>query len=759
MTSIVIVESPAKCKKIESFLGKGYKCVASFGHIRHLDAIHAPFKPHFKLLPNKMKYIKKLKTAVKHAKEVILATDDDREGEAIAWHLCIYLKLPVSTTKRIIFHEITKAALQQAIQNPTHINMNKVYAQQARQMLDRLIGFTISPLLWKQFYHGGPKKSSLSAGRCQTPALRLVYDNQMEINASPGKQVYETTGTFKGWETPFVLDYEYIDPNKMEDFLEKSINCKHALLPPKNPTMRSKKAPLPFTTSTLQQKASNLLHFSPKRTMKLAQTLYEGGYITYMRTDSKKYSKEFIQTASSFIKKNWRVGDEYLRQNMNYIRVGTAKQKNAQEAHEAIRPTKVEKKSIPVTIGVAEKNLYALIWKNTVESCMSEAQAKHISLSIEAPEKHKYTCHAEQIIFPGWLIVGGYEKKNALFHQCEAVKKKKPIEYSKIYSKFVMKQLKKHYTEARLVQMLEKKGIGRPSTFSSLIDKIQTREYVTKMNIPGRTLCCTDYKLVSNELSEIEVERCCGNENNKLVIQPLGIMVIEFLISNLNSLFQYTYTKQMEDALDLISKGKAVSRTICKACNDEMDALMSNISEDNQRIRIDDHHVYMVARYGPVIKYEKDGEVQFKKVKKGIDLGKLRKGEYVLSDLIVDTPTFTGRRLGSFKNEEVLLKKGRYGLYIACGKKNYSIKGIKKSENNIVLEDVIDILLGKKSNNPKVLLVINDTMSVRNGKYGAYIFYKTEAMKKPRFLKLKGIQWKDYTPSGLFTWATSEYNL
>ena len=697
MTSLIIVESPAKCKKIESFLGSTYKCVASFGHIRQLDKINSQFRPSFKLLPAKNKYIKNLRTAIKKAKEVILATDDDREGEAIAWHLCIYFKLPIQTTKRIIFHEITKEAVQHAIKNPIYLNMDKVYAQQARQMLDRMIGFTISPLLWKQFYYGGPNKSGLSAGRCQTPALRLVYDNQIEIDKAPGKQVYETTGHFVGWTVPFVLNYEYeLKTESIESFLEESIHFQHILLPPKKPTTRYKKAPLPFTTSTLQQKASNILHFSPKRTMQLAQKLYENGYITYMRTDSKKYSTVFIKDASTFIMKNWKVDKKYLRKNMNIIRVGTAKQKNAQEAHEAIRPTKISKKCIGQKMSSAGQNLYNLIWRNTVESCMSEAQSSHIGVSIQAPRSHQYRCNAEQIIFPGWLIVGGYEKKNILFHQFQKIKKKQVVKYSKIYSKFTMKHLKNHYTEARLVQTLEKKGIGRPSTFSSLIDKIQTRGYVTKMDVAGQSLDCIDYELVGNELSEIEVERCFGNEKKKLVIQSLGTMVIEFLIKNVNPLFQYEYTKNMEDSLDLISKGERAWDTLCKSCNDEMSTLLVEIADDNQCIRIDDHHVYMVARYGPVIKYDKDGEVKFKKVKKDIDLIKLRKGEYTLADLVIETPVFTGRRLGSFKNNDVILKKGRYGLYISCGKKNYSIKSVKKTENNIVLEDVIDILLGKE---------------------------------------------------------------
>ena len=763
MASLIIVESPAKCKKIESFLGAGYKCVASFGHIRQLDKVDAEFKPSFKLLTGKAKYIKPLRAAVKRAKEVILATDDDREGEAIAWHLCKYFRLPVQTTKRIIFHEITKPALLHAIGHPTHIDMDKVYAQQARQILDRLIGFTISPLLWKQFYHTGSKKSGLSAGRCQTPALRLVYDNQIEIDQCPGDAIYETTGNFGGINIPLVLNYGHktdaVEDESVISFLQDSVKFQHTLLPPKAPVMRSKKAPLPFTTSTLQQKASNILHFSPKRTMKLAQTLYENGHITYMRTDSKKYSKEFIREASSFIMKNWGVQEDYLHKNPASISVGSAKRKNAQEAHEAVRPTKISKRAGDLQIGASEKRLYDLIWQNTVESCMRAARISHIDIAVTAPRQHLYKCNAEQIMFPGWLIVGGYEKKNATYNQFLRVKEKRIVAYVKIHSKFTMKKLKTHYTEARLVQMLERKGIGRPSTFSSLIDKIQSRSYVAKADIEGTTVDCLDHWLAGSKLVTTKVSRCFGKERNKLVIQPLGKMVIEFLLRNLAPLFAYEYTKKMECSLDIISKGAGEGTALCKSCSDEMHNLLKGITETNQHIRIDEDHIYMVGRYGPVIKYENNGNVQFKKVKSNIDIEKLRNGGYELGQILAEESGFIARRLGSFKNKDVILKKGRYGLYISCDGKNYSAKSCKKSGDRIKLEDVLDILLEKKSPNSKVLLTVNDNMSVRSGKYGPYVFYKTATMKKPRFLSLKGLSWKEYTASGLLSWIKAEYSL
>ena len=306
MTKLVIVESPAKCRKIEKFLGNGYKCAASFGHIRGFDGglkaidIDNHFKPAFRTLPKKAKYIKKLRMLIKKSSEVILATDDDREGEAIAWHLCQVFKLPINTTKRIIFHEITKSAIQHAIGNPTHLNMDKVCAQQARQILDLLVGFKISPILWKHISRNS--KSGLSAGRCQTPALRLIYDNQKEIDNSPGKKVYETIGYFTKKNLEFKLNFNYSNEDSMGEFLESSIHFDH-IYDVNKPKKISKKPPQPFSTSTLQQKASNELRFSPKQTMTLAQKLYENGYITYMRTDSKTYSKEFIIAAKLYIEK------------------------------------------------------------------------------------------------------------------------------------------------------------------------------------------------------------------------------------------------------------------------------------------------------------------------------------------------------------------------------------------------------------------------------------------------------------------------
>ena len=762
---LVIVESPAKCGKIESFLGPGYKCIASFGHIRQiangLKSIDFENNYHvtFKTSPNKSKYIANLRKSISKADEIILATDDDREGEAIAWHICKLFKLSLTTTKRIIFREITKSAVKNAIQNPTTVNMDKVNSQMARQVLDLLVGYTISPLLWK--YISRNSKSSLSAGRCQTPALRLVYEQQKLIEESPGKKVYLTKAIFTKKNLEFELNYSHKDEDSMGEFLEESANFTHKYSV-SEPKQMTKQPPKPFTTNTLQQKASNECHFSPKQTMKLAQTLYENGYITYMRTDSQKYSKEFVFSAKKFIDKNY--GKDYINSKIHYLingekatkkdkatkkEKGKKKKNNAQEAHEAIRPTKIENTTLVASgkITAREIKLYNLIWKNTVESCMSPATYYSITASITAPENHKYKFTSEQVIFPGWKVIEGYEETNKIYHYLLKIKNDKTMNYKEINSKVTLKDLKKNYTEARLVQMLEKKGIGRPSTFSNLISKIQEREYVKKQDVPGKKVHCVDFKLVEEELEEIETNRVFGNEKNKLVIQPIGVIVYEFLAKYFDGLFNYDYTKDMEDSLDLISKGEKVWHSLCDECNTEIKESCKSL-ESQKRItyKIDDYHTYMIGKHGPVIKYEKDGETGFKSVKKGIDMNKLQKGELTLQE-ILDTSTKkpSGKILGEFNGENVVLKTGKYGMYINYNGKNSSVKHVKKDYDDITLQDVLDVVKGKKTTNKSIIKEISDEISIRKGKYGPYVFYKTKNMKRPKFINMKGVSNSDIT--------------
>jgi len=752
---LVIVESPAKCKKIESYLGPGYKCVASFGHItgilnglKDIDIANG-FKPKFGQLKTKSKYINSLRKAIKQADEIILATDDDREGEAIAWHICKQFKLPLQQTKRIIFNEITKPALTSAIKTPTLVNIDKVNAQQARQVLDLLVGFTISPILWKFI----SRKSGLSAGRCQTPALRIIYDNANDISKNPGKLVYETGFQYK--ELIFKLNNHFSKSESVEKFLVSSKKFEHVL---KCGAVREniiKKPPIPLTTSILQQKASNELHFSPKRTMQLAQKLYEGGHITYMRTDSKKYSAKFIKEASKHITSKY--GKKYLSSSVKKLcnNVKSKKENNAQEAHEAIRPTKVGVE----TAGndKAQQNLYNLIRCITMESCMIPAVYKSICATINSPTKYVYKNSQEQVVEPGWKIVRGYEEQNPNFHYFATQKKELNVKYSKITSIPTLKDKKMHYTEAKLVQTLEKKGIGRPSTFSSIISKIQDRGYVKKMDVEGKKIKTICFEL-KDTITRKEEEKSYGVERNKLVMQNTGKIVIEFLIKHFDEMFVYDYTKHMEDDLDKISRGNKNYVELCSYIYNNLTQLSNTIKMDQKQIyKIDDHHTYMIGKYGPVIRKDVDGETTFINVKKDLDMETVKSGTYTLEEMIALQKN-SNVVLGKYKNNDVICKKGQYGLYIVCNGKNYSIKHIKKEQNKIKLEDVLGVI-ESKTGNSNILKKVSDCVSIRKGKYGEYIFYKTESMSKPKFLKLKNILWKNLNNEEILNWIKNEYNI
>ena len=765
----VLVESPAKCGKIEKFLGAGYRCMATYGHIRSLDNlnnidIENNFNPTYTNVPTKSNQIRKLRSFIAQADDVLLAADDDREGEAIAWHVCNLFKLPVNTTKRIIFHEITQTALKQAVQSPTRINMELVRAQQARQILDILVGFKLSPILWSKIQY--KTKKGLSAGRCQTPALRLIYDNQVEIDNSPGKKVYNTTGYFTSQNLDFSLDFNHEGEDAMGDFLEESVNHDHMFSCGKvrNTT---KKPPSPFTTSALQQAASNELRFSPKATMDSCQKLYEAGYITYMRTDSTTYSAEFIAKAGKYIVDKY--GEEYKHPDIEKLserkeekkskkkKKSKKEENNAQEAHEAIRPTKIECESVDESdkLGSREARLYNLIRRNTLESCMANAKYKAVTAKISAPQKHTYKYSCEQVVFPGWKVVGGYDEENPEYNFLRIMKKQK-LDYNKITSKVTMKELKSHYTEARLVQLLEQNGIGRPSTFSSLIDKIQERGYVKKDSIKGKPIECVDFELEGDMLTENANTREFGGERNKLFIQPLGLIVIEFLIKHFNPLFEYEYTKNMEDTLDSIAKGDNVWHELCRECLTQIENLSGPLGlVDKVTIPIDENHVYMVAKYGPCIKCTKGDKTTFKKVKDGINLTKLKNGEYTLEEIIQTKASAKNDNiLGKHENTDVVLRNGRYGMYVEWKGSKINIT-IEKEYKDVTLEDVREYLVSP------IIREITEDASIRVGKYGDYIYYKTTRMKKPRFLHLKKFvgDYKTVEKRELIEWINTTHKI
>lgn len=825
-TTLVIVESPAKCSKIESYLGPGYKCIATFGHFRTLDGLKSinieTFKLKFSCMEEKSKQIARIKNEIESCMgNVIIATDDDREGEAIGWHICDMFKLPVTTTRRIIFHEITKTAIERAVNTPGTLNMNLVYAQFARQILDLLVGYHISPQLWTHI--ASSVKNSLSAGRCQTPALRLVYDNQKDIDASPGKMVYNTVGYFTKLNLQFILNRQYDLPKDVEAFLEESVNHDHVytLSLPKKTT---KAPPSPFTTSALQQKASSEYNYSPSETMSICQKLYESSFITYMRTDSKTYSPEFIENAKRYICEKW--SDKYINANIQCLALGFSsgsgagdgagdasksnkvksktgkssedKGVKAQEAHEAIRPTNISTLKIPDTFTAREQKLYNLIWTNAIESCMAHATGVTVTACLTAPFGNEYKYIAELIEFPGWKIVDGYEKENPNYNYLQNIKKNGIIPYNKIKSTVTMNELKSHYTEAGLIKILEERGIGRPSTFSSLIEKIQKRGYVSKQDVCGKKVKCTDFELLPDELQEIPTEREFGNEKNKLIVQPLGSIVMEFLAEHFNTLFEYNFTKKMEDDLDKVAKGELLYTDTCMFCLENVQRLTAILKDKNiqkDTITIDDSHVYMIGSKGPVIKHTTVDEggkkkIEYKSIKQNIDVAKLKRGEYSLKEIVDEKGNIDmgGIKLGIYDGNEIILKRGKYGLYIVWGEQKKSLSGLfpkTKDPNSIKYHEVVKIIEMSKINieyssldseaNESVVSggggaqiaikgmvrKITDVVSIRNGKYGDYIFYKTPEMKNPSFLKIKGFSedYKTCSLNNIIDWIKQTYKV
>jgi DNA topoisomerase-1 len=730
---LVIVESPAKCSTIEGYLGKEYKCIASFGHIRELLDLSCIDKKNnyhltFKESNSKLKQIQKIKELIKKADEVIIATDDDREGEGIGWHLCEVFSLNVETTKRIIFNEITKPALEWAINNPTKLDMNKVNAQLARQTLDMLVGYQLSPVLWKHI----SRNKGLSAGRCQSPALRILYENQQEINNTVGDNLFNVNGMFTSRCITFSLDKEFKEYKTVSAFLENSVNHKHMY----NVTPIRKcesTPPLPFTTSTLQQRANSTLRSSPKETMSTCQKLYEAGLITYMRTDNCTYSEEFTKHAHKYITANW--GDEYVLQTM----------KVTKGAHEAIRVT--DPNNMYPKLESRENNMYRLIWENTMESCMSSAQYNAYTAEILAVDGFKFKYRTEKNIFPGWKIIKGGQLDDEYYAYLQTLQVNQVVAYKQINAIETVKNLKQHYTEAKLVSLLEKEGIGRPSTFSSIIEKIQTRGYVVRGNVEGKKVKMKRLELVENEITESESETLIGAEKNKLIIQDTGKLVIEFLMKSFEEFVDYGYTREMENNLDNVACGKTTPQQLSQECDNiithNINIVVEREKDDKKKsghIKLDAEHTYMVGKYGPIVKKMTADVTTWLKVREGLDIKKLESGGYSLYDVIINC---NKESLGLYNGYEIKVYSGKYGLYTKYNDNNITLTCLGKKEEDITLQDIIPIIEKPKTQtslemNKTLQRELTKSMNIRTGKYGDYIYYKTDKMSKPKFLNFKG---------------------
>lgn len=791
---IVIVESPSKCKKIEEYLGPKYKCIATKGHIYTIPGLKSIDKKNkynikYEKIKEKVSHIESMRTVINKfpVSNIIIASDDDREGTGIAYNICQEFSLPVDITKRIIFHEITYNAIQHAIQNPQCIDINMVKAQQARQILDLIVGFKISPLLWKFLYFD--KDNSLSAGRCQTPALRLVYDNYMDKKKSILEQKYKISATFFSQNVLFELEdreHEINSNVKIEHFLEESKVYNHILsIKPSTETYRG--SPKPFNTSTLLQVASNQLGYSPKQTINYCQKLYQNGYITYMRTENNKYSENFLDEAKTFIENKW--GEKYVGD------LDKIANKSNSNPHEAIRVTHLDVNCIDNKETICSDNdendndienkdnikqsgnmntLYKLIWRNTIESCMNEAKYKTTKIHISAP-LHKDYVHTINIpIHLGWKVINNSKEEkdeqcsqtSQLFFLESLVKTNKPVIFNRINAVISFCSKHTHYTESSLIKKLEDLKIGRPSTFSTLVETIQTRGYITKMNIEGDKTKNIEYVLENGKVNKTETEKSVGEEKNKLVIQPLGIATIEFLTQYFQSIFCYDYTKKMEDQLDAIACPKIGEDNtewynICEECYNEIEKSTKPISK--QKYSIDEQHELVFQKFGPVIKVinqsndsikDDDAKGEYKSVKKNIklDLDKLCKGEYTLDELLEPTNI----TLGLWKGVDVYLKTGQYGNYIEYNDKRQNIKNVGKDLEKIMLSDVEVYLkimdqpeivseckddnmvkIYQNVHNKNILRTLNKDFSVRSGKFGPYVFYKKEGMHKPQFLNIR----------------------
>lgn len=700
-TYLIIVESPSKCKKIESFLGAEYKCIASMGHIRTLDGLKSidisNFTPKFEI--EKRDHVAYMRQVIAHfsMENIYIATDDDREGEAIGWHICQVFELPISGIKRVVFNEITERvvckAVAESIKSPIGINMALVNAAISRQILDILIGYRISPMLWK--YICSSKSAPLSAGRCQTPALRLVYDNKRGLNNAAIR--WTIKGSFFSERIDCTLSREFETREEVAEFMESSIGHRYTFTISPEDKIAQRLPPLPFHTSGLLQTASNTLGMSPKETMSLCQQLYQDGHITYMRTDSQRISPAFILSAKKYIEETWSA--KYVSPDMSHIESlepigsgGVTAKGSCQSggAHEAIRPTNPRITTIESKIP-RMASLYYLIWKTSIESCMSPAIVHIATLEITSPlEGVKYMNHIETLAFAGWKVISGKEDPEKP-QRAETIKwslrnrASIDVTYNTIGAESVMRNKGSHYTEAGLIQRLEDLGIGRPSTYAGIVDTLKERGYVVLRNIEGTMVETDDFTLNRDIGSQVIVKRgkkLFGQEKNKLVIQPMGEMVVEFLMDHYRTLFEYEYTSLMETRLDEIAKGVDTIVDVCQDCYRTIDELENGTKGcEKTAIDLDADHVVVFEKYGAVIRTrtKSDGEYTFIPIVKKFDLEKMRKGGYTLADL----------------------------------------------QYNRVKEEA------------NIQRVINPELSIRLGKYGYYLYYKRKDMKVPEFFNLK----------------------
>jgi DNA topoisomerase I len=743
--NLVIVESPAKAKTIEGFLGKDFKVLSSFGHIRDLSHkdmgvdVSGGFIPNYEVSTDKKETVKALKKEVKSSEVVWLATDEDREGEAIAWHLAETLDLQNKETKRIVFHEITKSAITKAVENPREIDYNLVNAQQARRVLDRLVGFELSPILWRKV------KQGLSAGRVQSVAVRLLVEREREINSFESKVYYKVVGQFinkEGRSFKAEVNSRLDTLEEAQGFLQKCIDARFSIanLEKKSAT---KSPAAPFTTSTLQQEAARKLGFSVSQTMTVAQRLYEAGFITYMRTDSVNLSNDAMSSIKKEIEKEY--GESYSNP-----RSYSTKSKGAQEAHEAIRPTYVENRNVSDDSG--QQKLYDLIWKRAIASQMSNAKLERTTVTIDSSNHEKnFIAKGEVIIFDGFLKVylegtdeDGDEDQDGILPRLDVGEN---IDYKRISSRERFTKAPARFTEASLVKKLEELGIGRPSTYAPTISTVQRRGYVEKGDDEGKL---RSYHLVELSNSKVEtsvLEEKSGSNKGKLCPTDIGMVVNDFLVSNFNSILDFHFTANVEAEFDQIASGDKVWNDMLQKFYGDFHAKVEDVKENSDRavgeriLGVDPRTglslLVRIGRYGPMAQLGSQSEVEKPK------FASLRKGQSIESitlNEVIDLFKLP-RQVGQFEDKVVTVAVGRFGPYV-----RHDGKFVSLGEHDpmiIELDVCIELILAKrKSDAEKHIHTFDDdepTIQVLQGRWGPYIKMGKKNYKIPKDVDAEGL--------------------
>jgi len=718
MSTLIIVESPAKAKKISQLLGKNYIVRASMGHINELAKenmgidIANNFEPTYSVIAGKAKVIKELKEAMKSASNVILAGDADREGEAISWHVANSLRLPVDSTPRIVFHEITKSALEEALANPGLLNMDLVNAQQARAVLDKLVGFEISPILWKQI------QPSLSAGRVQTPLLHLVLEREKEIEKFKSVSYFRTSGKFyvtEGQVFTGVLDKKFEKIDEAKKFLTDVQEAEFSVTSIKKGTKTKKPAP-PFTTASLLQDAGGKCRMSAKQIMDSAQKLYEAGKITYHRTDSTNLSKDILGTIKKYIVSNY--GENYVK-----LRNYKTKTKCAQEAHEAIRPTHIEEVSLGEELSPNERKIYSIIWKRTMASQMAEATFDTLQISIGNNVRDEiFVANGEVCTFEGFLKVYIFQQDDNKEEDPEAIPES-PFEilnilkiddivnWEQLLTEEKITQGPGHYNEAQLIKMMQDTGIGRPSTYSSMINKIQERGYVVKENRDsGKT---TIHQIVispGGKMKETTKDVVLKKEMSKLFPTDIGKITDSFMSEHFKELVVPKYTADLEEQLDQVANGDAQWREIVRNYYDgfhpKVEHFMSLKKEEprekSKHIRIlgnDPDGNQVVARigpYGPMVQSgtKEAGNARFASLEGGMSMEAITLGEAI--ELLKYPKDF-----GNYNGKPLVLKKGKFGPYLEYNSQTFSLKNAKVEIDEVTREKAIEIVSTVEGYTPK----------------------------------------------------------